>query len=221
MSSLPNAVRVVGFALFFSASTALAQTIEATPSDPESFELTEKEREKLQEDRSVVRVTRDREGGAAALVFGAVDIDAPPSTVWKIMLDCSLAPDIVPGLKSCEIVEDSADGLWDIREHHVSFGAVFSDFVNIFRSDYIPNEEIQFQLVGGDLKTQEGVWRLEATGADQSMTRVYYRARLAIGKPVPRFLIRRTIRKDMPRIFRALKEKAERTAMGVHVGATQ
>ena len=221
MSLFTNTARALAFALTFVASAAIAQTVEATPSDPASFALTEKEQEKLLEERSVVRVTRDREGGAAALVFGAVDIDAPPTTVWKIMLDCGLALDIVPGLKSCEVVEDSADGLWDIREHHVSFGAVFSDFVNIFRSDYIPNEEIQFQLIGGDLKTQEGVWRLEATGADQSMTRVYYRARLAIGKPVPRFLIRRTIRKDMPRIFRALKETAERTAMPANVSVSQ
>jgi len=203
------------------AADSVAQNNEIKPSLETDFILTEKELARLSKDRSVVRVTRDRQGDAAALVFGAVDIDAPRSVVWNIMLDCNFAPNIVPGLKACEIVEHGVDGLWDIREHHVSFGAIFSDFVNIFRSDYIPNQEIQFHLVGGDLKTQEGVWRLESTGADQSMTRVYYRARLAIGKPVPRFLIRRTISKDMPRIFSALKETAEIAAGQTDVSRVQ
>ena len=183
--------------------------------------LTEKEVERLSKGRPIVRVTRDQQGDAAALIFGAVDIRAPRSVVWDIMLDCDLAPDIVPGLKACKIVDHGEDGLWDIREHHVSIGAIFSDFVNIFKSDYIPNQEIRFHLIGGDLKTQEGVWRLESTGADQPSTRVYYRARLAIGKPVPRFLIRRTIRKDIPRILNALKDAAELEADQADVSRLQ
>lgn len=178
--------------------------------------FTDDELSQLASGRSVVRVSPDRDGGAAALIVGSIEIDAPRSVVWDIMVDCNRAPDLVPGLKSCEIVEDGPDGRWDIREHRIKFGPIFSDVVNIFRSDYTPNQQIQFHLVGGDLKTQEGAWRLENASADQSRTRVIYNARLAIGQPVPRFLIRRNIRKDMPRVLHALKETAELAAHSAH-----
>ena len=194
------------------ADRSLANGLDVAPALNPDFVLTPDERDLLAKKKFFVRVQEDKLGTAAAVISGAVDIDAPRSVVWNVMLDCDLAPSFVPRLKKCEVIETGPDGLWDVREHQIGFGVILNDFINVFRSNYLPEREIQFHLVGGDLKTQEGVWRFETIGADQSMTRVHYRARLAVGKPVPRFLIRRTIRKDMPRIFSALKETAEAKA---------
>ncbi len=210
------AMAICAFVLVFGGVAAHASNISEEFTDGLASAFTDDELSQLASGRPVVRVSRDRDGGAAALVFGSIEIDAPRSVIWDIMVDCDRAPDLIPGLKSCEVVEGGPDGRWDIREHRIKFGPVFNDVVNIFRSDYIPNREIQFHLVGGDLKTQEGAWRLENVSADRSRTRVIYHARLAIGRPVPRFLIRRSIRKDMPRIFHTLKKTAEFAAHGAH-----
>ena len=157
----------------------------------------------------VLRVTSDEQGEAAARIFGSIEIDAPASEIWEIMLDCTRAPEFVPGLKSCRIIETGPEGSWDIREHKINAGFIFTDVVNVFRSEYIPNRQITFRLVGGDLKMQEGTWQLEQLGGDQPRTRVIYHARLAIGRPVPRFMVRRSVRADMPGVFLALKNVAE------------
>jgi hypothetical protein len=176
------------------------------------FTLTDKELAELAQDRPVIRVTPDEEGDAAARIFGAVEIDAPRDVIWEIMLDCARAPEFVPGLTDCTIIETGADGRWDVREHRINFGFVFTNVVNVFRSEYIPLEQISFHLIGGDLKTQEGVWQLKTIRTEPARTRVLYDARLAIGRPVPRFLVRRSIRNDMPEVFRALKSAAEADA---------
>lgn len=213
MIAKPLSVFLLAVTALLHAPLAHAQTADIVPGDAQSsFALTEKELAALSKNSSVVHVIKDDEGDAAAKVFGAIEIDAPQSVIWEIMLDCAQAPALVRGLKSCKIVEADPDGLWDVREHRISYSFLFSDVVNIFRSDYTPFTEIRFHLVGGDLKVQEGAWTLENIDTAHPRTRVVYNARLAIGKPVPRFLVRRGVRKDVPRILEALKEKAEQAA---------
>ena len=218
MPNHPIAVSVVIFVMKLSIVTVHAATNDVGPIDAPVFDLTKEERSLLSEDRTVVRVSPDRHGDTAAVVFGSIEIDAPQSVVWDLMLDCDRAPELVPGLTSCKVIESGPDGQWDIREHRINFSIFYSNVVNIFRSDYIPDKEIRFHLVGGDLKTQEGTWRLEATSADQTRTRVLYRARLAVGKPVPRFLVRRSIRKDFPKVLRSLKDAAEKAVKSADAG---
>lgn len=186
---------------------AMAASGAATTFD--AAELTEAESIQLQNNQAVARVARDENRPRdAALVFGAVDIDAAPQDIWPIMLDCDRAVDIVPHLKSCTILETAADGSSDVREHVVSYTFLFPNVRSVFRSTYRPFEEIRIERVSGDFRILEGVWRI-APLEERVHSRVTYQARIAIGTPAPRALIRAGLRKDMAKVLTALKETIE------------
>lgn len=169
---------------------------------------------RLEAGEALVQVARDRSGrNAAASVIGIVDIAAPPPEVWSVMVDCGRARAIVPHLKSCKVLEQAPDGAYDIREHVVGYTFLFPNVRNVFRSEYRQYEEIRFARTGGDLRIMEGVWRLAPLPEGRG-TRVTYQARLAIGAPAPRFLIRRSVRADVPEILTSLRVEAERDANG-------
>ena len=160
----------------------------------------------LENAEPVVRVERDTsERNAAAHIVGAISIDASPKEIWAAMVDCELAPEFVPNLVSCEITEEAEDGSYDIRRHIISFSFLGFKVENIFRSDYMPYDKISFHLVGGDLKRQEGAWTI--IPQEDGQTIVIYEAYVALGKPVPRFMVRRGMRKDMPEVLIALREQ--------------
>lgn len=163
---------------------------------------------------AVVRVEPDRsEKGAAGAVFGAVEIEATPDRIWAVMTDCARAPQFVPHLESCEILDASADGRSDLRRHVIDYGFPLPKISIVFRSDYDAPHVIAFERAGGDLRIMEGVWRIEA-GDRPGVARLFYDARLAIGLPVPRGLIRRNLRRDTPRILLAVKHEAESAGGG-------
>ncbi|MCF6275945.1 MAG: hypothetical protein L3J05_09305, partial [Robiginitomaculum sp.] len=55
--------------------------------------------------------------GKSAQISSVILIKATPKAIWAVLTDCARAPTYVPGLKKCEILEKSPDGLWDIRRH--------------------------------------------------------------------------------------------------------
>ena len=171
--------------------------------------LSDDEMAAIESGSPIIRVQRDAEDKEATVqVVSAVKINASTDIVWQIMYGCDASKKVVRNLKSCTILEQSEDGSYDIREHIVKYSFLFPSLRNVFRSEYSEPNEIYFYRVGGDLKFQEGIWRLEEVDEGNS-TLVYYKARLALKVPAPRFLIRRSIRKDIPEIFHQLRELAE------------
>ena len=155
---------------------------------------------------AVVHVGEDASGEADAAIEAAIDIAAPPSRVFAVMTDCARAPRYVEGLISCRVLQRSADGLSDIREHHSRYLAFLPDMISIFRSTYIPNHEIRFERVGGDLKFLKGVWTLEAKNGGRA-TRVGYEVRVSASVSAPGFLIRAALEETMPNILGALRRE--------------
>ena len=78
---------------------------------------------------------------------------------------------------------------------------------SVFRSRYIPFETIAFQRVEGDLAMMEGEWRLVPLKAGKE-TRLFYRARITPGWPVPDGLVRAAIEADVPKTLTALRREA-------------
>jgi len=123
------------------------------------------------------------------------------------MSSCDKALEVVREMKSCRVLEASDDGLWDVREQ--SFRAPFplNDFRTIFRTDFTPYETIEITGMGGDMKVQEALWQLSSL--ETGGVRVAYHARIQPKFPLPRFLLRRAVRKDTPIMMRSLKQVAE------------
>jgi hypothetical protein len=147
------------------------------------------------------------EDASAADVTASIDIAAPPPIVYAVMLDCSLALRIVSGLESCRVLERSADGAWDVREHIISINILLPRIRNVFRSDYDRDRRIRFRRVDGDLRASEGEWRLQPLAAGTA-TRVTYRSRVALSAPVPGLLVRAAIRYDVPSTLVALRRES-------------
>ena len=154
----------------------------------------------------LISVTPDPEG-ATGLVEATVDIAAPPSAVWDVMLDCERSKRMIPSLKTCRVMSQTADARWDVREHVVQWIWPLPPVRSVFRSEYTPFRQIAFELVEGDLAFLKGAWTLEAL-RDGAATRLSYRARISPGWPVPGPLVRSAIEADVPKTLIALRREA-------------
>jgi len=85
--------------------------------------------------------------------------------------------------------------------------SVANSFRSEFRTDFIPPSKMTIQRTGGDMKIQEGVWLIQPL--ENGYSRVTYQARIALKVPVPRFMMRRALRKDTPALMMALREFSE------------
>ncbi len=143
----------------------------------------------------------------AGLIHAAIDIPAPPKTVWEVMRDCNLANRLITSLTSCKVLQnDSAHG-WDVRET-VTRGNFFVPSIhNVVRSDYQPYSLIRFKKAGGNLKIEEGEWRLEPLNGGAG-TRVIYVNLVAADLALPAGLVREGMRKDTAKVMVNLRRES-------------
>ena len=179
----------------------------ASAAGAHAFDLTSKAQAALNRGEAYAEVTPDPDG-VAGHVRAVIDIDAPVQRVWRAMTDCAAAKAMITTLTGCRVIEgDQARG-WDIREHITRRNLVFPGMRIVFRSDYEPFTLIRFRLVEGDLKVQQGEWRLQALDGGRR-TRVFYENRLAVDWPVPKSLMREALRRDTPKVLMNLRRVCE------------
>lgn len=172
-----------------------------------AFDLTPKALAALDRGEAYAEVMPDLDG-VSGRVRAVVDIDAPPEKVWAMMTDCATAGRMLTNLASCRILAGDQRRGWDVREHVTRRNLVFPRMRIVFRSDYEPFSRIRFRLVEGDLKVEQGEWRLQAIGGGRG-TRVFYENRLAVDWPVPKALMREALRKDTPKVLMNLRRACE------------
>ncbi len=161
--------------------------------------------QQLRQGQAWAEVLPDRDG--AGLIHAAIDIPAPPRTVWSIMTDCRLAAKLVISVTSCKVLQSDPLAGWDVREQVTRGGLFFPSLRNVFRSDYQPFSLIRFHRLSGDLKIEEGEWRLEALNGGAA-TRVIYVNRVAVNLFAPAFLVRAGIRHDTPQVLLNLRRES-------------
>ncbi len=171
------------------------------------YVLTPAQISKLDTDIPVLDVWENAEKRSIVEVFGAIDIDATPTQIWKIMTDCDMQLQIVPNMTRCEIEKGTAATGWDERVQVLNIGFLLPRVKSKFKSEYSPYREIKITRTGGDLSVLDGLWKLAVTPDGQ--TRVTYRARLKPKLPVPRKLVQKATRQDMPEVLKNLKNLAE------------
>ncbi len=146
--------------------------------------------------------------GASGLIRAGIDIDAPASVVWQILVDCDLAPRLVPNLSTCRILERDPFGRFDVREHKSKSLFFMPSIRNVFRSDYNPPDRIRIRRVGGDMKVLEGEWSL--VGLDNgSRTRALYEGRATAPFSVPGPIVRLVLREQIGGGLIALRHEAQ------------
>ncbi len=137
-------------------------------------------------------------------VEAVILIESPPENIWRIMTDCREIPNFVPGLAACRVLDSGHN--WEIIEHEVKWIRFLPTFTYVFRAEYKPNRKIEFVRVRGDLREIEGSWRL--TPLDQNRrTIVSYSVFLDPGFFIPQWLVRRSLKADLPAVLTSLRKK--------------
>ncbi|MGD2128256.1 MAG: SRPBCC family protein [Lysobacterales bacterium] len=156
---------------------------------------------RLENGEVVAREARaDGQGGSARML---ILVRAPARAVWDVVASCDQAFIFVDGLQECEVLDDRGAS---VRVHQVvrqSWFAPAMDFV--FESSREPYERNAFHLVEGNLRSMQGEWRFRESDRG---TVVDYEISLQPAMPVPRFLVRRSLRSSMPNLLACIRALA-------------
>jgi len=154
----------------------------------------------------IVSVTPDAHG-AAGVIHGQVDIDAPRSVVWAIMTDCARVTSLMVNVKYCRVLQRDPAGRWDVREQETK-ASLLPGVRTVMRSDYDAPHTVEFHRTDGDFKILEGEWRLEPLDGG-AHTRVIYESRMSSPFTAPAFLVRAVLRRDLPATLENLRKASE------------
>jgi hypothetical protein len=83
-------------------------------------------------------------------------------------------------------------------------------FEHVFRLDYTPYTRIDVSRVSGPIAHMQGSWWL--LPQDNGRILLVYELALDPGMPIPRFMVRATLKRDLPKIVAAVRERAEAAA---------
>jgi hypothetical protein len=144
----------------------------------------------------------------AGLIHAVIDIPAPPKVVWMVMNDCRYIRRLITSAIDCHVVQgDAARTGWDIKETVTKGNFFIPTIHNIYRSDYQPYSLIRFRKAGGDLRVEQGEWRLESLN-NGTGTRVIYENLIAANIMAPAPLVREGLRKDTAKVLANLRRES-------------
>ena len=148
------------------------------------------------------------ESGGSVRVQALVNGDM--NRLWFFLASCESAYYYVEGLKRCEVQSVEHTDIADITQLAQS---VKKSWI-IPRMDYLievrrqPMTRVDFELVEGDLKAMRGGWRFQPL-EDEDRFIITHEIRVRPSFPVPRWLIRRSMRKDLPDMLACLRGLVE------------
>jgi hypothetical protein len=140
----------------------------------------------------------------------AVEIDAPATAIWDVLKACEIAPEYVPNVQSCTKLEELDGGRAELFVQTIKPIFFMPTFEHVFRLDYTPYTRIDVNRVSGPIAVMQGTWWLLPRDGGQIL--LVYELALDPGMPIPRFLVRATLKRDLPKVLAAVRERAEAAA---------
>lgn len=140
-------------------------------------------------------------------IRAAVLIEATVERVWAILVDCEKAPEYVPNVLSCELIETLEQQNAQIFRQRVKPRWYLPGFEHEFRADYQPYTRIDVNRVSGPLGKLEGTWRILPRARGGLI--LIYSLDFEPGLPVPRLIVGRILGHDLPVILAAVRDRAE------------
>jgi ribosome-associated toxin RatA of RatAB toxin-antitoxin module len=137
----------------------------------------------------------------------AAEVDAPPTAIWDVLRACEVAPEYVPNVVSCRKLEELDSGRADLFVQTIKTIFFMPTFEHVFRLDYTPYTRIDVHRVSGPIAELDGTWWL--LPQDNGRILLVYELALDPGMPIPRFLVRATLKRDLPKVVQAVRERAE------------
>ena len=137
-----------------------------------------------------------------------VRIHARREVVWSLITSCPESVRMVPGLEICDVLETAPDRSWQRIRHVMNYSWYVPKVTYLIRATYDPPSRVSIERISGDLRTLKGSWELKSDG---DYTIAHYMVDLAPGFWVPNWIVRTALRKDLPKMLRALRSRAEAT----------
>jgi ribosome-associated toxin RatA of RatAB toxin-antitoxin module len=155
-----------------------------------------------------VQVLADRDERPLTVhIWLAALVAAPPEAIWDVLVACEIAPEYVPNVTSCRSLEVIAEGKAELFIQTVKPAFFLPTFEHVFRLDYEPYRRIDVHRVSGPIEHMEGTWWL--LPQDDGKILLVYELSLDPGIPMPRFLVRATLKRDLPRLVEAVRQRAQ------------
>lgn len=139
----------------------------------------------------------------------AIAIDSSRQAIWDILSACEIAPEFVPNVVDCVLIDSINDGESELFIQTVKPAFFIPKFEHVFRLDYHPPDRIDVRRVSGPIAEMDGTWFLLPYAQDEVL--LMHSLRVRPGMPVPRIFVRATLRHDLPIVLRAVRERAEAT----------
>jgi len=135
-----------------------------------------------------------------------VRIHARREVVWPLITNCAEALHLVPGLVTCDVLETAPDQSWQRIRHVIDYSWYLPKLTYEIRATYDRPTRVSIERVSGDLRVLKASWVLQGDGED---TIAHYAVDLAPGFWVPHWLVRAALRRDLPKMLRSLRTRAE------------
>jgi len=133
-------------------------------------------------------------------------IHSSREAVWGLITSCPESLRMVPGLEVCDVLESAPDQSWQKIRHVMNYSWYVPKLTYVIRATYDRPSKVSIERVSGDLRTLRGSWELTTDG---NYTIAHYTVDLAPGFWVPNWIVRAALRKDLPKMLRALRARAE------------
>ena len=146
----------------------------------------------------VVRSINEDDAAGAARVMAL--FQSPAEDLWNVLLSCEQAFLYVKGMTACEVLE--SDGPISRVQHVVKRPWPLSPLDIVFEAKYDPYSTIDFRLLDGNMDRFEGQWRFSETEHGLLLD---YEVHIKPRVPAPRFLIRHSIRRQLPNLIACLR----------------
>jgi hypothetical protein len=143
------------------------------------------------------------ESGSAS---ATVRIHAPREVVWSLITSCPESLRMVPGLEVCDVLETAPDQSWQRIRHVMNYSWYLPKTTYVIRAAYDRPSKVSIERISGDLRTLRGSWELKSDGG---YTIAHYTVDLVPGFWVPHWMVRSALRKDLPKMLRVLRDRAE------------
>lgn len=140
----------------------------------------------------------------------AAEVDAPATAIWDVLKACEIAPEYVPNVQSCKKLGELDGGRAELFVQTIKPVFFLPTFEHEFRLDYTPYSRIDVNRVSGPIAHLQGTWWL--LPEDNGRILLVYELALDPGMPIPRFLVRATLKRDLPKVIAAVRERAEAAA---------
>jgi hypothetical protein len=145
-------------------------------------------------------------GEQSGRASASVRIHARREVIWPLITSCAEALHLVPGLTACDVMETAPDRSWQRIRHVMDYSWYVPKLTYEIRASYDEPSRVSIERVSGDLRVLRGSWELQSDGHD---TIAHYAVELTPGFWVPRWIMRAALRRDLPKMLRALRSRAE------------